>query len=47
MIQNLDALFDMTFTALSAHARDLLSVLALLSPGDIPTPLEIYVQANQ
>jgi hypothetical protein len=33
LIQSLDALFDMTFTTLSAPARDLLSVLALLSPG--------------
>lgn len=33
MVRNLDALFDMVFTALSKHARDLLSVLALLAPG--------------
>jgi hypothetical protein len=33
MIRNLDTLFDMVFTGLSKHARALLSVLALLSPG--------------
>lgn len=33
MVRNLDALFDMVFTGLSKHARALLSVLALLSPG--------------
>jgi hypothetical protein len=33
MVRNLDALFDMVFTWLSKHARALLSVLALLSPG--------------
>jgi hypothetical protein len=34
IIHNLDALFDMVFVALSKHARNLLSVLALLAPGN-------------
>ena len=37
MVRNLDALFDIVFTALSKHARDLLSVLALLAPGNYHT----------
>lgn len=39
-IHSLDALWNMTFTVLSRNARDLLSVLSLLSPGKM-TPFTV------
>jgi tetratricopeptide (TPR) repeat protein len=45
MIRNLDALFDMTFRALGKHARDLLSILSLLSPDEIL--IELFLPRRQ
>ena len=37
IVHSLDTLWNMTFSSLTRNARDLLSVLSLLSPGNLVT----------